>query len=233
MAAVECIVDCGRGESLSFADDLLSGLGSSCVVVGKNHGVASETTTYSLIFKCLEPDSFYKFTLYALDSRGRRSEPSTVTMRTSCPLIDDIKAEEIAETIYSLFNGYTSGKEQQTAYNILMEISSPMVYRVIHHYNSHYEKFGDFGWRSEDELGPRKAHLILKRLDNVSDRCASLLHSAYIQSHTDSVLYFICRMEETRPTGMVWYSTLHDAKVTCDEKLMSVPRNIYGDTKLW
>ncbi|XP_067868799.1 astrotactin-2-like isoform X6 [Heterodontus francisci] len=221
------------GESLSFADDLLSGLGSSCVVVGKNHGVASETTTYSLIFKCLEPDSFYKFTLYALDSRGRRSEPSTVTMRTSCPLIDDIKAEEIAEMIYSLFNGYTSGKEQQTAYNMLMEISSPMVYRVIYHYNSHYEKFGDFGWRSEDELGPRKAHLILKRLDNVSNRCASLLHSAYIQSHIDSVLYFICRMEETRPTGMVWYSTLHDARVTCDEKLMSVPRNIYGDTKLW
>ncbi|XP_051892787.1 astrotactin-2-like isoform X4 [Pristis pectinata] len=221
------------GESLSFADDLLSGLGSSCVVVGKNHGLASESTTYSLIFKCLEPDSFYKFTLYALDSRGRRSEPSAVTMRTTCQLIDDIKAEEIAEIIYSLFNGYTSGKEQQTAYNMLMEISSPMVYRVIHHYNSHYEKFGDFGWRSEDELGPRKAHLILKRLDTVSDRCASLLHSAYIQSHIDSVLYFICRMEETRPTGMVWYSTLHDAKVTCDEKLMSVPRNIYGDTKLW
>ncbi|XP_072096611.1 astrotactin-2-like isoform X1 [Mobula birostris] len=221
------------GESLSFADDLLSGLGSSCVVVGKNHELASELTTYSLIFKCLEPDSFYKFTLYALDSRGRRSEPSAVTMRTTCQLIDDSKAEEIAERIYSLFNGYTSGKEQQTAYNILMEISSPMVYRVIHHYNSHYEKFGDFGWRSEDELGPRKAHLIRKRLDTVSDRCASLLHSAYIQSHIDSVLYFICRMEETRPMGMVWYSTLHDAKVTCDEKLMSVPRNIYGDTKLW
>ncbi|XP_072908331.1 astrotactin-2-like isoform X2 [Hemitrygon akajei] len=221
------------GESLSFADDLLSGLGSSCVVVGKNHELASELTTYSLIFKCLEPDSFYKFTLYALDSRGRRSEPSAVTMRTTCQLIDDSKAEEIAERIYSLFNGYTSGKEQQAAYNMLMEISSPMVYRVIHHYNSHYEKFGDFGWRSEDELGPRKAHLIRKRLDTVSDRCASLLHSAYIQSHIDSVLYFICRMEETRPTGMVWYSTLHDAKVTCDEKLMSVPRNIYGDTKLW
>ncbi|XP_062929861.1 astrotactin-2-like isoform X3 [Mobula hypostoma] len=221
------------GESLSFADDLLSGLGSSCVVVGKNHELASELTTYSLIFKCLEPDSFYKFTLYALDSRGRRSEPSAVTMRTTCQLIDDSKAEEIAERIYSLFNGYTSGKEQQTAYNILMEISSPMVYRVIHHYNSHYEKFGDFGWRSEDELGPRKAYLIRKRLDTVSDRCASLLHSAYIQSHIDSVLYFICQMEETRPMGMVWYSTLHDAKVTCDEKLMSVPRNIYGDTKLW
>ncbi|XP_032904772.1 astrotactin-2 isoform X3 [Amblyraja radiata] len=221
------------GESLSFADDLLSGLGSTCVVVGRNHGLASDSTTYSLIFKCLEPDSFYKFTLYALDSRGRRSEPSAVTTRTTCQLVDDIKAEEISEIIYSLFNGYTSGKEQQTAYNMLMEISSPMVYRVIYHYNSHYEKFGDFGWRSEDELGPRKAHLILKRLDSISDRCASLLRSAYIQSQMDSVLYFICRMEETRPTGMVWYSTLHDAKVTCDEKLMSVPRNIYGDGTLW
>lgn len=30
-----------------------------------------------------------------------------------------------------------------------------MLFRVQHHYNSHYEKFGDFVWRSEDELGPR------------------------------------------------------------------------------
>lgn len=41
------------------------------------------------------------------------------------------------------------------AYNILMEIPPPLLYRVQHHYNSHYEKFGDFVWRSEDELGPR------------------------------------------------------------------------------
>ncbi|XP_042193251.1 astrotactin-2 isoform X1 [Callorhinchus milii] len=224
--------DLYAGESLSFADDLLSGLGSSCVVVGKNYGDSSEITVYSLIFKCLEPDSFYRFTLYALDSRGRRSEPSRVTMRTSCPLIDDTKAEEIADRIYNLFNGYTSGKEQQTAYNMLMEISSPMVYRVRHHYNSHYEKFGDFVWRTEDELGPRKAHLILKRLDDVSHRCSALLQSVYIQGHIDSVTYFVCRMEGSRPSGMVWYSTLHDAKVTCDEKLMAVSRNIYGDTKL-
>lgn len=62
---------------------------------------------------------------------------------------------EIADKVYSLYNGYTSGKEQQMAYNILMEIPPPLLYRVQHHYNSHYEKFGDFVWRSEDELGPR------------------------------------------------------------------------------
>lgn len=62
---------------------------------------------------------------------------------------------EIADKVYNLYNGYTSGKEQQMAYNILMEIPPPLLYRVQHHYNSHYEKFGDFIWRSEDELGPR------------------------------------------------------------------------------
>lgn len=61
----------------------------------------------------------------------------------------------MADRVYNLYNGYTSGKEQQMAYNMLMEIPSPLLYRVQHHYNAHYEKFGDFVWRSEDELGPR------------------------------------------------------------------------------
>lgn len=66
-----------------------------------------------------------------------------------------VSLTEIADKVYNLYNGYTSGKEQQMAYNTLMEIPSPLLYRVQHHYNSHYEKFGDFVWRSEDELGPR------------------------------------------------------------------------------
>ena len=61
----------------------------------------------------------------------------------------------MADRVYNLYNGYTSGKEQQMAYNMLMEIPPPLLYRVQHHYNAHYEKFGDFVWRSEDELGPR------------------------------------------------------------------------------
>nr|XP_015222639.1 PREDICTED: astrotactin-2 isoform X2 [Lepisosteus oculatus] len=220
------------GEVMSFADDLLSGLGSSCVVAGKRHGDHIHSTIYSLVFKCLEPDSLYKFTLFAVDSRGRRSESSYVSVRTSCPIVDDNKAEEIADKVYNLYNGYTSGKEQQTAYNTLMEISPSMLYRVQYHYNSHYEKFGDFVWRSEDELGPRKAHLILRRVDRISRYCTALLHSAYIQSRTDTVPYIFCRSEEIRPINMVWHSSLQDTKVTCIEKLMSIPRNTYGDFKL-
>ncbi|XP_009955224.1 PREDICTED: astrotactin-2-like, partial [Leptosomus discolor] len=155
-----------------------------------------------------------RFTLYAVDTRGRHSELSTVTLRTACPLVDDSKAEEIADKIYNLYNGYTSGKEQQTAY-----------------YNSHYEKFGDFVWRSEDELGPRKAHLILRRLEKVSSHCSTLLRSAYIQSRTETMPYLFCRSEEVRPPGMVWYSILKDTKVTCEEKMVSMLRNTYGESK--
>lgn len=62
---------------------------------------------------------------------------------------------EIADKIYNLFNGYTSGKEQQTAYNTLMDLGSPTLHRVLYHYNQRYESFGEFTWRCEDELGPR------------------------------------------------------------------------------
>ncbi|KAG9354533.1 hypothetical protein JZ751_001243 [Albula glossodonta] len=188
-------------------------------------------------------------------------------------MVDDIRAEEIADKVYNLYNGYTSGKEQQTAYNTLMEISPPMLYRVQHHYNSHYEKFGDFVWRSEDELGPSsavadstlrgvgaaegsrntsfdrraqermrvalphcvkamKAHLILRRVERISRYCGALLRSAYIQSRTDTVPYIFCRREDMLPSSSVWHSSLQDMQVSCTEKLMSVPRNTYGDSKL-
>uniref|UniRef100_A0A8C6YK53 Astrotactin 2 n=1 Tax=Naja naja TaxID=35670 RepID=A0A8C6YK53_NAJNA len=223
--------DLYTGESLSFADDLLSGLGTACVAAGRTHGDGQDASLYSVIFKCLEPDGLYKFTLYAVDTRGRHSELSTITLRTACPLVDDTKAEEIADKIYNLYNGYTSGKEQQTAYNTLMEVSASMLSRVQHHYNSHYEKFGDFVWRSEDELGPRKAHLILRRLEKVSNHCSSLLRSAYIQSRTDTMPYLFCRSEEERSQGMVWYNVLKDTKITCEEKMISLLRNMYGDSK--
>uniref|UniRef100_A0A670JST7 Astrotactin 2 n=1 Tax=Podarcis muralis TaxID=64176 RepID=A0A670JST7_PODMU len=223
--------DLYTGESLSFADDLLSGLGAACVAAGRSHGDIPDTSLYSVIFKCLEPDGLYKFTLYAVDTRGRHSELSTVTLRTACPLVDDSKAEEVADKIYNLYNGYTSGKEQQTAYNTLMEVSTSMLFRIQHHYNSHYEKFGDFVWRSEDELGPRKAHLILRRLEKVSSHCSTLLRSAYIQSRTDTMPYLFCRSEEVRPPGMVWYNILKDTKITCEEKMVSMLRNMYGESK--
>ena len=44
---------------------------------------------------------------------------------------------------------------QQTAYNTLLDLGSPTLHRVLYHYNQHYESFGEFTWRCEDELGPR------------------------------------------------------------------------------
>uniref|UniRef100_A0A3P8WHH1 Astrotactin 2 n=1 Tax=Cynoglossus semilaevis TaxID=244447 RepID=A0A3P8WHH1_CYNSE len=85
--------DVYTGEVLSLMDDLFSGLGSSCVVAGRRSGEHPHSVLYSVVFKCLEPDSLYKFTLNAVDSRGSHSESSFVTVRTSCPMVDDSRAE--------------------------------------------------------------------------------------------------------------------------------------------
>lgn len=77
----------------------------------------------------------------------------------------------------------------------------------------------------------RKAHLILRRLEKVSSHCSTLLRSAYIQSRTETMPYLFCRSEEVRPPGMVWYSILKDTKVTCEEKMVSMLRNTYGESK--
>ena len=69
--------------------------------------------------------------------------------------LSGLPPSEIADKIYNLFNGYTSGKEQQTAYNTLLDLGAPALHRVLYHYNLHYESFGEFTWRCEDELGPR------------------------------------------------------------------------------
>lgn len=71
---------------------------------------------------------------------------------------------EIADKIYNLFNGYTSGKEQQTAYNTLMDLGAPTLHRVLYHYNQRYESFGEFTWRCEDELGPRYSCQIVENI---------------------------------------------------------------------
>uniref|UniRef100_A0A6Q2ZQ33 Astrotactin 1 n=1 Tax=Esox lucius TaxID=8010 RepID=A0A6Q2ZQ33_ESOLU len=83
---------------------------------------------------------------------------STVSM-----IIRLLQKDMIADKIYNLFNGYTSGKEQQTAYNALMDLGSPTLHRVLYHYNQRYESFGEFTWRCEDELGPRYLYLQLQK----------------------------------------------------------------------
>uniref|UniRef100_A0A6Q2Y0D2 MACPF domain-containing protein n=1 Tax=Esox lucius TaxID=8010 RepID=A0A6Q2Y0D2_ESOLU len=191
---------------LSLVDDLFSGLGSPCVVAGRRNEEHHHSThnSYSLV-----------------------DLPTLTDFNIPLPSVS-----EIADKVYNLYNGYTSGKEQQAAYNTLMEIPPPLLYRVQHHYNSHYEKFGDFIWRSEDELGPRKAHLILRRVERISRYCRALLRSAYIQSRTDTMAYMYCRSEEGQRSSNVWRGSLHETRISCMERLISVQRNMYGNAKL-
>lgn len=42
-------------------EDLFSGLGSSCIVAGKRSVERPHSVQYSVVFKCLEPDSLYKY----------------------------------------------------------------------------------------------------------------------------------------------------------------------------
>uniref|UniRef100_A0A8K9XEI7 Astrotactin 2 n=1 Tax=Oncorhynchus mykiss TaxID=8022 RepID=A0A8K9XEI7_ONCMY len=188
------------------------------------------STMVALEWLDVEPLIGYKVSDYIIQHK-RVEDPSECLLNDFSPLPPP-PVSEIADKVYNLYNGYTSGKEQQTAYNTLMEIPPPLLYRVQHHYNSHYEKFGDFVWRSEDELGPRKAHLILRRVERISRYCRALLHSAYIQSRTDTMAYMFCRNEEIQPPSSVWHSSLQETRTACMEKLISVQRNTYGNAKL-
>lgn len=95
-----------------------------------------------------------------------------------------LPSSEIADKIYNLFNGYTSGKEQQTAYNTLLDLGSPTLHRVLYHYNQHYESFGEFTWRCEDELGPRYSMNCAISFKCSLDSC---------RSHAVTVLHGSCR----------------------------------------
>ncbi|KFV80075.1 Astrotactin-1, partial [Struthio camelus australis] len=212
---------------LSFVDDIISGAKSPCAMPGQVPDRLS--STISLIVRCLEPDTTYMFTLWGVDNTGRRSRSSDVTVKTPCPVVDDVKAQEIADKIYNLFNGYTSGKEQQTAYNTLLDLGSPSLHRVLYHYNQHYESFGEFTWRCEDELGPRKAGLILSQLGDLSSWCNGLLQEPKISLQRSSLKYLACRYSEIKPYGLNWAELNRDLKKTCEEQTLSVLYNDYGD----
>ncbi|XP_028936416.1 astrotactin-1 isoform X2 [Ornithorhynchus anatinus] len=214
---------------LSFVDDIISGAKSPCAMPSQVPD--KQLTTISLIIRCLEPDTTYMFTLWGVDNTGRRSRPSDVTVKTPCPVVDDVKAQEIADKIYNLFNGYTSGKEQQTAYNTLLDLGSPSLHRVLYHYNQHYESFGEFTWRCEDELGPRKAGLVLSQLGDLSAWCHVLLREPRISLQRASLKFLACRYSEIKPYGLDWSQLSRDLRKTCEEQTLSVLYNNYGDPK--
>ncbi|XP_062336863.1 astrotactin-1 isoform X6 [Osmerus eperlanus] len=213
----------------SFVDDILSGAKSPCVMLGDVPDLL--TSSISMIIRCLEADTTYMFKLWAVDNTGRRSRPSEVIIKTPCPAVDDVKAQEVADKIYNLFNGYTSGKEQQTAYNTLMDQGAPTLHRVLYHYNQQYDSFGEFTWRCEDELGPRKSGLILSQLDYLSGWCRGLLQEPKIGLRRVSLKYLSCRYTDTKSFGLNWVDLGQEIRKACDEQLLPVLYNDYGEPK--
>ncbi|XP_056453505.1 astrotactin-1 [Gadus chalcogrammus] len=214
---------------LSLVDDVLSGAKSPCVMLGDVPDL--QASTLSLIIRCLEADTTYMFRLWSVDNTGRRSGPSEVTIKTPCPAVDDVKAQEIADKIYNLFNGYTSGKEQQTAYNTLMEQSPPTLHRVLYHYNQRYHGFGEFTWRCEDELGPRKAGLILSQLEQLSGWCRGLLQEPRIGLRRMSLRFLSCRYSDTKAFGLNWVDLGQDLRKACEDQTLAVMYNDYGEAR--
>ncbi|XP_072768242.1 astrotactin-1 isoform X2 [Nerophis lumbriciformis] len=212
---------------LSFVDDIWSGGRSPCVMLADIPNLTSSSVT--MMVRCLEPDTTYMFRLWAVDNTGRRSSPSEVTIKTPCPTVDDVKAQEISDKIYNLFNGYTSGKEQQTAYNTLMDLGAPTLHRVLYHYNLRYHTFGEFTWRCEDELGPRKAGLILSQLHQVSPWCKSLLQEAKVGLRRMSLQFLSCRYSDTAKVN--WADLDQDLHKSCDQQTLTVTYNDYGEPK--
>uniref|UniRef100_A0A8C5Q6G2 Astrotactin 1 n=1 Tax=Leptobrachium leishanense TaxID=445787 RepID=A0A8C5Q6G2_9ANUR len=214
---------------LSFVDDIISGAKSPCVMPAQLPD--KHSSTISVIIRCLEPDTIYTFTLWGMDSTGRRSDPSIVTVKMPCPEVDDIKSQEVADKIYNLFNGYTSGKEQQTAYNTLLEMGSPNLQRVRYHYNLHFQSFGEFTWRCEDELGPRKASLVLSQLDTLSPLCSHLLSEPRVSLRRSSLRYMACRYSEVKTPALNWTDLNRDLRKNCEEQMLVVLSNDYGESK--
>uniref|UniRef100_A0A671WJ11 Astrotactin 1 n=1 Tax=Sparus aurata TaxID=8175 RepID=A0A671WJ11_SPAAU len=191
----------------------------------------SKVETGTSVKNCQHRVFGWWFRLWAVDNTGRRSSPSEVTIKTPCPTVDDVKAQEIADKIYNLFNGYTSGKEQQTAYNTLMDLGAPTLHRVLYHYNQRYESFGEFTWRCEDELGPRKAGLILSQLDELSLWCKGLLQEPKIGLRRMSLKFLSCRYTDTKAFGLNWSDMGQDVHKACDEQTLTVMYNDYGEPK--
>lgn len=62
----------------------------------------------------------FRFTLHAVDSRGSQSESSYVSVRTSCPMVDDSRAEGTADVATvrpsSFFHGSVSSEDMENIF---------------------------------------------------------------------------------------------------------------------
>lgn len=75
----------------------------------------------------------------------------------------------------------------------------------------------------------RKAGLILAQLGDLSAWCHGLLQEPKIGLQRTSFKFLACRYSEIKPYGFSWMELSRDLKKTCEEQMLSVLYNDYGD----
>lgn len=79
----------------------------------------------------------------------------------------------------------------------------------------------------------RKAGLILSQLGDLSGWCHSLLQEPKISLQRTTLKFLACRYSEIKPYGFNWLELSRDLKKTCEEQMLNVLYNDYGDKDNW
>lgn len=77
----------------------------------------------------------------------------------------------------------------------------------------------------------RKAGLILSQLDELSGWCRGLLQEPKIGLRRASLKYLSCRYTDTKAFGLSWVNLGQDLRKACEEQMLSVMYNDYGEPK--
>lgn len=77
----------------------------------------------------------------------------------------------------------------------------------------------------------RKAGLVLSQLDALSPRCSYLLGEPRISLRRSSLRYLACRYNEPKPHALNWTELSKDLRKNCEEQILIVLSNDYGDSK--
>ncbi|ROL44533.1 Astrotactin-1 [Anabarilius grahami] len=141
---------------------------------------------------------------FQVDNTGRRSSPSEVTIKTPCPAVDDVKAQD-------------SNVRHVIRVFVLIRFRLNAIKLITVHLKGSLRHHADHrtGW---------KAGLILSQLDELSGWCRGLLQEPKIGLRRASLKYLSCRYTDTKAFGLSWVNLgqdLHALKPDC-------PTNVLG-----
>lgn len=77
----------------------------------------------------------------------------------------------------------------------------------------------------------RKAGLILSQLEELSPWCKGLLQEPKIGLRRMSLKFLSCRYSDTKTFGLNWAAMGQDVHKACEEQMLTVVYNDYGEPK--